>query len=366
MEGEMKRRVHNFNPGPSTLPLEALEKARFDIPLYGKSGMSVMELSHRGKDYAAIHERCEGLLRDLMGVPSSHKVLFLQGGASLQFAVVPMNLRGEGQSADYVVTGSWSKKAVAEAKVLGKTNVAATGEPENFTRIPDPSEWKTDAQAAYLHITTNNTICGTQFHSFPDAGGVPLVADMSSDILSRKVDVAKFGLIYAGAQKNLGPSGVTAVIVREDLLDRVSDSVPIILRYKTHAEKGSLYNTPPCFAIYMVGLTLEWLRGFGGPDALEERTREKADALYGAIDKNPDFFRSNVEKSSRSHMNVVFRLPNEDLEKEFIGNAATAGFVGLKGHRSVGGIRVSCYNAVSPDSIRALVGFMEEFAKGHS
>lgn len=358
----MKGRVHNYNPGPAAIPLEVLERAREELTDYRETGMSVMEHSHRGKAYSAIHEKTGALLRELMGIPESYKVLFLQGGASLQFAAVPMNLRGEGESADYVVTGAWSKKAVKEAKVRGKVNIAASSEDDNFTRIPDRSTWKTDPKAAYLHITTNNTIKGTQFHTPPDTGAVPLVADMSSDILSGKLDVGKFGLIYAGAQKNLGPSGVTVMIIREDLLDRAGPEVPIILSYKTHAEKDSLYNTPPCFAIYMVGLVLEWVKGLGGVEGMEKRNREKADLLYGTIEKHPDFFRCPVEKESRSRMNIPFRLPSEDLEKKFIEEGTQAGFIGLKGHRSVGGIRVSAYNATSPDSIRALVGFMEDFA----
>lgn len=358
----MKGRVHNFNAGPAALPLEVLQKARDEIPLFGQSGMSVMELSHRGKDYSEIHERTSGLLRELLQVPDSHKILFLQGGASLQFAAVPMNLRGEGQSADYVVTGSWSKKAVAEAKIGGAVSIAASSEKANFTRIPEVSQWRKDPGAAYIHVTSNNTIKGTQFSSFPDTGPVPLVADMSSDILSRPLDVSKFGFIYAGAQKNLGPAGVTVGIIREDLLDRAGAKVPIILSYKTHAEKDSLYNTPPCFPIYMVGLVAEWVKDLGGLEGMGKRNQEKADILYGAIDKSSDFFRCPVEKTSRSQMNVPFRLPTEDLEKKFIAEGTEAGFIGLKGHQSVGGIRVSMYNATSPDSIRTLVGFMEEFA----
>lgn len=361
----MKKRVHNYSPGPAALPLEVLEKAREEIPLYGEAGMSVMELSHRGKEYGAIHAKAETLLRELMDIPSTYKVLFLQGGASLQFAMVPMNLRRDGESADYVVTGAWSKKAVKEAKIRGKANIAADGEGENYTRIPDESTWKTDPNAAYLHITTNNTIKGTQFHFTPDTGKVPLIADMSSDILSGKIDVNRFGLIYAGAQKNLGPAGVTIGIIREDLLDRAGPDVPIILSYKTHAEKDSLYNTPPCFAIHMVGLVLEWVKGLGGAEGMQNRNQEKVEILYGAIDKNPDFFRCPVEKGSRSWMNIAFRLPTEEMEKEFIQEGAKAGFVGLKGHRSVGGIRVSAYNATGPDSIRDLVGFMKEFAGKH-
>ncbi|MCZ6690040.1 MAG: 3-phosphoserine/phosphohydroxythreonine transaminase [Planctomycetota bacterium] len=358
----MKRRKHNFGAGPGALPLEVLEKARDEIPLFGETGMSVMELSHRGGDYAAIHEKTTALLVELLGIPSSHKVIYLQGGASLQFAMVPMNFRKEGESADYVVTGTWSKKAVKEGQVAGKVHVAASSEGEKFTRIPEESTWDKDPNAAYLHITSNNTITGTQFSSFPETGNVPLVADMSSDILSKRIDVSKFGLIYAGAQKNLGPAGVTVVIVREDLLERAGPEVPIILSYKTHAKNDSLYNTPPTFTIHMVGLVLDWVKGLGGLEGMEKRNQEKADLLYGAIDKNPDFFRSTVGGSSRSRMNITYRLPSEDLEKRFIEEGSKVGFVGLKGHRFVGGIRISAYNATGPDSIRAFVRFMEEFA----
>lgn len=359
----MSNRIWNFNPGPATLPLPVLEKAKLELPDYGGTGMAVMELSHRSKEYSAIHEQCGQLMVKIFGIPDNFKVLFLQGGASLQFAMIPMNLLKHGSSADYIVTGSWSKKALKEAKIQGAANVAASSEESNFNRVPKQNELKLDPNAAYCHITSNNTIAGTQYHNFPATGNVPLVADMSSDILSRKIQFDQFGLIYAGAQKNLGPSGVTVVIIRKDLIESGREDIPIILQYRTHAEKDSLYNTPPTYSIYLVKLVLEWVKSMGGLSAVENRNREKADMLYHLIDSNPDFFKGAAEKESRSLMNVTLRLPSEDLEAQFISEAKKAGFGGLKGHRSVGGIRVSIYNALEPEGVKQLTDFMKDFAQ---
>jgi len=357
-------RVHNYYAGPAALRVEALEAAKAELLDFRGSGMSVMEISHRSKQYDALHNETIALFKELLGLGDEFKVLLLQGGASLQFAMVPMNLLAEGKSADYILTGSWSKKALKEAKIVAASRIAATTEQDGvFSRIPKQDELDLDSDAAYCHITSNNTISGTQWSRFPDTGGVPLVADMSSDILSRRFDAAPFGIIYAGAQKNLGPAGVTVVVVREDMLEKMSQDIPTLLSYRTHIDKNSLFNTPPCFAIYMVNKGLEWLKGFGGLEAMERENEKKAELIYGAIDEGRDFFKSPIELESRSKMNVVFRLPSEDLEQRFIEESADAGFVGLKGHRSVGGIRVSTYNANTLDSITDVVGFMKDFAK---
>jgi phosphoserine aminotransferase len=359
----MANRIWNFNPGPATLPLPVLEKAKSDLPDFSNTGMAVMELSHRSKEYAAIHAEAKERMVELFGIPSNYKVLFLQGGASLQFAMIPMNLLKEGQSSDYIVTGSWSKKAVKEAKIIGSASIAATSEESNFNRIPKQDELKLDGNAVYCHITSNNTIAGTQYASYPDTGEVSLVADMSSDILSRKIDFSKFGLIYAGAQKNLGPAGVTVVIIRDDLVEASRDDIPTLLQYKTHVEKDSTFNTPPTYSIYLVKLVLDWVKSVGGLSAVEKRNQEKADMLYHLIDSNPDFFKGAAEKDSRSLMNVTLRLPSEELEAKFIAEAKEAGFGGLKGHRSVGGIRVSIYNAMEPEGVKQLTDFMKTFAE---
>jgi phosphoserine aminotransferase len=300
---------------------------------------------------------------DLLAIPADAKVLFLQGGASLQFAMLPMNFLPAGRSADYVLTGYWSQKAFKEAKSFGTARAAGTTEAANFNRIPEPNEVQVDPNAAYCHATSNNTIFGTQWKAFPDTGNVPLVADMSSDILSRKIDAGRFSMIYAGAQKNLGPAGVTVVILREGFLAKAKSEVPVILKYATHAEADSLYNTPPCHAIYIVKLVLEWVKGLGGLAAVEKRNEEKGKMLYGTVDGSGGFYRGTADPKSRSLMNVTFRLPSEELENKFITEAQAAGFGGLKGHRSVGGIRVSMYNALEPDGIKALTEFMKEFAK---
>lgn len=358
-------RVMNFNAGPAALPLAALERAQRELLDLEGTGMSVIEHSHRGKTYDAVHKQALSLVRELLAVPDSHDVLLLQGGASQQFAVIPMNLLGEGQSADYIVTGSWSKKALSEAKNVGEAHVAATAEKDGkFPRIPSQKELELDPKAAYVHITSNNTIAGTQWHEFPNTGNVPLVADMSSDIMWRPMDVSKFGLIYAGAQKNLGPSGIAVVIVRKDLIENGRKDIPTIFQYRTQADKGSLYNTPPTFSVYLLRNVLQVVKDAGGLVAMEKHNRAKAELLYKAIEDRADFYRSPVDKASRSMMNVVFNLPTPELEAEFVAEAQKKGMVGLKGHRSVGGIRASIYNAAQLSWIEALVGFMKDFKKG--
>jgi phosphoserine aminotransferase len=351
-------RVANFNAGPAALPLPVLERARDELLEYGGTGMSIMEHSHRGKAYEGVHDEAIALLRELAGIPDSHHVLFMQGGASQQFALVPMNFLG-GRSADYIHTGTWSKNAMEEAKHFGTVRVAAA---TDATRVPRADELSLDPGAAYVHVTTNNTIEGTQFHYDPATGSVPLIADMSSDFLWKKPDVARFALIYAGAQKNLGPSGVTLVIARKDFVEAGRKDIPKIFKYSTFAANNSLYNTPPTFAIYLVRNVLAWIKSVGGVAQLHAWNEEKARLLYGAIDEHADYYRAPVEKASRSTMNVVFRLPTEALEEQFVKESQKAGLVGLKGHRSVGGIRASIYNAVSVDDIRKLTGFMADFA----
>jgi phosphoserine aminotransferase len=355
-------RIYNFSAGPAVLPTPVLEEAQRDLVALPGVGMSVLEISHRSKTFEDILARAEADLRTLGGVPTSHKVLFLQGGASLQFSMVPMNLLTTGRTADYIVTGGWAQKALKEAQRVGTINVAATTESEQFGRIPRQDELKLTADAAYVHFTTNNTLFGTQWRNEPSVGTVPLVADASSDIFSRPIDVAKYGLIYAGAQKNLGPSGVTLVIVREDLLARSSKSLPTMLNYAVHAENGSMYNTPPCFGIYLMGLVAKWAMAQGGLSAIAQRNERKAAKLYAEIDRS-GFYRGTAEKESRSLMNVTFRLPDEGLEKQFVKETTAAGFDGLKGHRSVGGMRASIYNAFPEEGVDALVEFMKEFER---
>jgi phosphoserine aminotransferase len=357
------KRVWNFNPGPATLPVAVLERARNEMLNYGGTGMSVMELSHRSKAYEAIQNDAKSMLMELLGIPKNYKVLFLQGGASLQFSMIPMNLLPAGKSADYILSGYWAQKAYKEAKGLGTVRVAGTTESVNFSRIPEPGEIQLDANAAYCHVTSNNTIFGTGWKTFPQTGNVPLIADMSSDILSRKIHAPQFAMIYAGAQKNLGPAGVTLVIIREDLVAAARTDIPTMMKYATFAENDSLYNTPPCYAIYIVKLVLEWVKGLGGLAAVEKRNEEKGKMLYGTMDGLKDFYKGTVDPKSRSLMNVTFRLPSEELEAKFIAEAKTAGFEGLKGHRSVGGVRVSMYNAFEPEGIEQLTAFMKEFAK---
>ena len=359
----MSKRVFNFYPGPATLPLPALERAKDEFLDFEGMGMSVLEVSHRSKQYDAVHHEAMGLVKELFGLGDNYHVLFLQGGASLQFAMVPMNLLGPGESADYINTGSWSKKAIKEAKIIAKANVAASSEDKNFTYIP--KEYNFDPNAKYVHLTTNNTIAGTQYHSFPDTKGKPIVADMSSDIFWRPIDPNPFGIIYAGAQKNMGPAGVTLVILRDDILAACREGLPTLLSYKTHVDKESLFNTCPVFSIYMVRNVLAWVKEEGGLKEMEKLNRKKGDLLYDVIDSNPDFFNAPVAKDSRSYMNAVFRLPSEDLEKQFITETTARDMIGLKGHRSVGGIRVSMYNAMPFKGVQKLVDFMEDFAKKH-
>jgi phosphoserine aminotransferase len=362
--GARMARALNFNAGPAALPLQALERAQAELIEFEGTGMSIMEHSHRGKAYEAVHREAIALVRELLGVSDDYHVLFLQGGASQQFAMLPMNLLPAGKSADYVLTGAWSQKAFKEAKLVGTARIAATTEVDKkFSRIPEQRELDLDAGAAYVHITSNNTIFGSQWQSFPDVGGVPLVADMSSDIMWRPVDVSKFALIYAGAQKNLGPSGVTLVIARKDLVASARSDIPTIFQYRTHADNDSLYNTPPTFGIYILRNVLAVLKQQGGLAAVERVNRDKADLLYAAIDARGDFYRCPVERGSRSTMNVVFNLPTPELEAEFVSAAQKRGMIGLKGHRSVGGIRASLYNAVTREWVAALVDFMNDFHK---
>lgn len=357
-------RVHNFNAGPSGLPLPALERAQRELCDFEGTGMSILEHSHRGKAYEAVHFEAERLLRELLGVPDDYDVLFVQGGASQQFAVVPMNLLDHGESADYVITGGWSEKALEEARRVGSARVAcSTAEGGRYTRIPEESELELDPEAAYVHLTSNNTLFGTQWWRFPTTKA-PLVADMSSDILGRRIDVSAFGLIYAGAQKNLGPSGVTVVIARKSLVAEAREDIPVIFRYATHAKAQSLYHTPPTFAIYLLRNVLAHFAEVGGLDVIEATNAKKASLLYGALDAS-SFYRAPVQPASRSHMNVVFRLPSEELEKRFVAEAAELGMVGLAGHRLTGGIRASLYNAVALASVECLVDFMKRFEKSH-
>lgn len=357
-------RVFNFSAGPATLPVPVLEEAQRDLLSLPGVGMSVLEISHRSKTFEEILQTTEADLRKLLSLPENYQVIFLGGGASLQFSMVPMNLLPREGSADYIVTGTWSKKAVAEAKKAGGVNVAASTESENFSRLPKQDELQLDPKAAYVHFTSNNTVAGTEYLVEPDVGNVgnvPLVCDASSDILSRPLDMAKYALLYAGAQKNIGPAGVTLIILRDDLLERVPEGLPSMLDYKLQAEKGSLYNTPPVFPIYMVGLVLRYLLSLGGLAEVEKRNREKADLLYNAIDGSGGYYRGAAEKASRSRMNITFRLPNEDLEAKFVKEATAQKFNGLKGHRSVGGIRASIYNAFPREGVEALVAFMRDF-----
>ncbi len=351
-------RLFNFGAGPSMLPGEVVGEIRETMMDFG--GMSILEISHRSKPFGKIIDEARSLVAELMELPAGYDVLFLQGGATQQFAMVPMNLMD--RTADYVCTGAWSQKAFAEAKVFGQPREIFSSEAEGFSRVPRPEELSVDAQASYLHITSNNTIFGTQYASFPETGEVPLVADMSSDILSRRIDAKRFGLIYAGAQKNLGPAGVTLVVVREDLLARDYRPAPKIWRYVTHAKAGSLSNTPPVFAIWATLLNLRWMKRQGGVAAIEARNQRKAALLYEVIDAG-DFYRGNAEANSRSMMNVTFTLPNDELAATFLAEAEGAGLVGLKGHRSVGGIRASIYNAMPLEGVEALTAFMREFSQ---
>ena len=357
-------RVYNFSAGPAMLPEAVLERARAELLDWHGTGMSVMEMSHRGEEFVSIARQAEADLRRLMGVPDDYHVLFLQGGATSQFAMVPMNLlRGRGH-ADYLDTGLWSRKAIKEARRYCEVNVAASSEAEGYTTIPPRESWRLDPQAAYVHYTPNETIGGVEFHWIPDTGDVPLVADMSSTILSRPIDVSRFGLIYAGAQKNIGPAGLTVVIVRKDLVGETLPGTPTMLDYAAHAEAGSMLNTPPTFAWYLAGLVFRWILEQGGLEAMAERNRRKAEKLYAAIDAS-GFYRNPVDPACRSWMNVPFTLADPALDATFLEEAKAAGLVALKGHRSVGGMRASIYNAMPEEGVDRLVEFMRDFERRH-
>ncbi|NOX19056.1 MAG: 3-phosphoserine/phosphohydroxythreonine transaminase [Chlorobi bacterium] len=355
----MSDRIYNFSAGPAVLPEEVLKEAQEDMLSYKGAGMSVMEMSHRSKTFDDIIKGAERDLRELLDIPNNYKVLFLQGGATLQFSMIPLNfMQGK---ADYVNTGAWSKKAIKEAKRVGTVNIAGSTEEEGFNRLPKQSELNLDPEASYVHFTSNNTIFGTQYKTEPEVGDVPLICDTSSDMLHKKIDVSKYAVIYAGAQKNMGPAGATLVIIREDMLERCSDDLHTYLNYKIHADKDSLYNTPPSYSIYIMGLVYKWLLKNGGLDAMYKRNVEKAGWLYDYIDNSDGFYRGAAAKEDRSLMNVTFRLPNEELEKKLIAEALENGFSGLKGHRSVGGLRASIYNAFPSQGVADLVQFMKDF-----
>lgn len=362
----MKSQVHNFNAGPSVFPQPVLQQAQAELLDYHGLGMSIMEMSHRSKPFDAMMDEVQTNLRQLMGIPQNYKTLFLQGGASLQFSMLPINLLPPDGSADYIVNGTWGQKAVKEARKVGTIRVAASTENSNFDRLPDPQEMSFDAQANYVHFTSNETIHGIEWASEPATpSGVPVICDMSSDILSRPLDVSKYGLIYAGAQKNMGPSGVTLVIIREDLLEKVPGNLATMLDYRLQAEKNSLFNTPPSFSIYLLGLVLRWLVDLGGLQKIAQMNSEKAQLLYQAIDGSGGFYHGHAQPAYRSLMNVTFRMETTELENVFAKEALEQGMVGLKGHRSVGGLRASIYNACPLDSVAALVEFMAEFQKRH-
>jgi phosphoserine aminotransferase len=357
-------RVFNFSAGPAVLPVPVLEQAQRDLVALPGVGMSVMEISHRSKVFEDLLAKAIAGIRELAGVPANYRILFLQGGASLQFSMLPMNLLGAGTVADYIDTGTWAVKAIEEARRVGTVNVTGSTKADKYSRIPTAAELRLTPDASYVHITTNNTIEGTGWKALPEAADVPLVADASSDILSGPIDVGRFGLIYAGAQKNLGPSGVTLVMIREDLLGRSDPSLPTMLSYKVQAENNSLYNTPNTFGIYILGLVTQWLKSLGGLTAIARINQRKAAILYAEIDRT-GFYRGTSQKESRSLMNITFRLPNEELEKTFDRQASAAGFDGLKGHRSVGGLRASIYNAFPEEGVAGLVDFMREFERTH-
>lgn len=357
-------RVYNFSAGPGVLPLEILEKAQKELVCYGNSGMSVMEMSHRSKDYEPIIKKAEAKLRKVMNIPDNYSVLFLQGGASMQFAMVPLNLFRKSNKADYIESGAFASKALKEAKKFGEVNVVASSKADNYSHIPTFNKDEFTKDADYFYICANNTIYGTKFNTLPDTGDVPLVADMSSCILSEEIDVSRFGIIFAGAQKNLGPAGVTLVIIRKDLLGFAKDNVPTMLNYQIMAENDSMYNTPPTYGIYMLKLMFEWIEDKGGVKALEKINREKAALLYDYLDESK-LFKGTAAKEDRSLMNVTFVTGNAELDAKFVKEAAAAGFVNLKGHRSVGGMRASIYNAMPIEGVKALVEFMKEFEKNN-
>lgn len=356
-------RAYNFNAGPSALPLPVLELAQQELIDFRATGMSVMELSHRSAAYEDVHNEAISYLRDLLSIPENYEVLFVQGGGSLQFSMIPMNFLQAGQKAGYIMTGAWAEKAFEESKLFGDVYEVASTKAGNYRSVPSIDELKYNATDAYVHLTSNNTIFGTQWKQFPNTGDVPLIADMSSDILSKPIDVSNFAMIYAGAQKNLGPSGVTVVIIRKDLLEKANKNIPTMLKYGIHAKNNSLYNTPPTFGIYLLGEVLKWAKGLGGIHALEKQNEAKAKLIYDAIDQSNGFYAGHAEPASRSLMNITFTLKDEAAEKRFLAEAKQAGFVGLNGHRSVGGCRASTYNAVPYETCKALSDFMVQFQK---
>ena len=358
-------RVYNFNPGPAIQPLEVLKEAQAEFLNFQGTGESIIEISHRAKEFEAVLNQGKADIKELMGLGDDYEVLFLQGGASTQFAMIPMNFAVGGKVGNYVLSGSFASKAYKEAEILGVGHVAATSKAQDFRHIPTQDEIKLSDNAAYLHVCYNNTIYGTEYHYVPETGSVPLIADMSSDMLSRPVDFKKFSFIYAGAQKNLGPAGVVVVVARKDFLANSPTNIPTMLRYDTHVEKNSLYNTPPAFCIYMVGKTAAWLKKQGGLTVMAERNAKKAKLVYDAIDNSNGFYRGHADKASRSFMNVTFRLPNEDLEKKFVEEAKAQQLCGVKGHRSVGGMRASIYNAMPYEGCERLAAFMDQFRKAN-
>ena len=359
-------RIYNFNPGPSTLPLEVLQEAQAEFLNFDNSGMSIIEISHRSKPYEKIHNQAKSDILELMNLGDDYEVLFIQGGASLQFAMIPLNFATKENPGSYVLSGTFSSNAYKEAELLGVGEVAASTKDENFRRVPTQSELKISKNAAYLHICNNNTIYGTEFHYIPETGGVPLFADMSSDMLSRPWDFKKFALIYAGVQKNLGPAGVVVVVAQKKFVEKSLETLPTMLRYDTFYKKNSLYNTPPAFSIYMVGKVAAWIKAQGGLTEMARRNSRKAAILYDAIDTSADFYRGHADKDSRSFMNVTFRLPSEDLEKKFVAEALENNLSGVKGHRSVGGMRASIYNAMTIEGVEILADFMNKFRRRNS
>jgi phosphoserine aminotransferase len=355
-------RVYNFSAGPAMLPVKVIEQAAVEMTDWHGTGMSVMEMSHRGKEFVSIAEKAESDLREIMAIPDNYRVLFLQGGATSQFAMVPMNLLRGKEIADYINTGQWSKKAIAEAELFCRVNIAASGESGNFMSIPPVEDWSLNPDAAYVHYTPNETIGGVEFHAIPEVGNVPLVADMSSTILSRPIDISKYGLIYAGAQKNIGPAGLTVVIIRDDLIGHERAGTPKMLCYSIHSKAESMYNTPPTYSWYIAGLVFAWIKELGGLEAMAEINRRKSGKLYAYID-NSEFYSNPVDPDSRSWMNVPFTLAEPGLDGSFLQEASGAGLVTLKGHRSVGGMRASIYNAMPEEGVDALIAFMADFEK---
>lgn len=357
----MADRIFNFNAGPSTLPVDVLKIVQEELLDYKGSGMSVLEISHRSPLYEEINDGAIALTRELMGLGDDYHVTFIGGGASMQFAMIPLNFAGDGKRGAYVDTGTWSSKAFQEANVIGEAHLAGSSKADGYAYIPKAADLDVPADAAYLHISTNNTIKGTQWHELPEFDGVPLIGDMSSDILSRQLDYRKFSMVYAGSQKNLGPAGATLIVMRDDLLQKCRDGNPKIWDYRTHASNKSLYNTPPTGTIYIIRLVLQWIKDQGGLAAVEKVNRAKQEAIYSLIDQHPDYFTGTAQEQSRSWMNITWRLPSEELEKKMIAEATAAGFGGLKGHRSVGGLRASIYNAMTLEGVEKLVGFMDDF-----